>query len=118
MSADDERLQIEFNYELLDDSYTIFDKKSHKGHYNNLFFLDNILPDNNKDYKSIKWNEMNLYDETTDRLIPEAEPYDESSTLMKYNHPLMICDKEKRDKIDTFSNYYPANTVGRFSNRQ
>ena len=96
MSADDERLQIEFNYELLDDSYTIFDKKSHKGHYNNLFFLDNILPDNNKDYKSIKWNEMNLYDETTDRLIPEAEPYDESSTLMKYNHPLMICVKEKR----------------------
>ena len=66
VSAEDETFEIEFNYELLDDSYTVFNK-SMKGEENNLFFLDNILPDTTE-YKSYDWFNMNLYDDTTDRL--------------------------------------------------
>ena len=93
VSADDEKLEIEFNYELLDDSYTIFNKSGGKS---SSFFLDNVLSPDATEYPSYDWHSMYLYDDTNEGLVPEAQPYHESSSLMKYNHPLMIMVKEER----------------------
>ena len=86
-------MEIEFNYELLDDSYTIFNKSGGKS---SSFFLDNVLSPDATEYPSYDWHSMYLYDDTNEGLVPEAQPYHESSSLMKYNHPLMIMVKEER----------------------
>ena len=98
VSTDDEKFRITFNFELLDDSYTIFNKntsKMNKGQMNNSFFfnLENLLHDN--DYKTYDWHQTDFYDDR-DHLLPETEPYTTSSTLRKLNHPLNIMVKEKR----------------------
>ena len=84
VSADDEKLEIEFNYELLDDSYTIFNKSGGKS---SSFFLDNVLSPDATEYPSYDWHSMYLYDDTNEGLVPEAQPYHESSSLMKYYTP-------------------------------
>ena len=40
-------------------------------------------------------NDVSLWDEN-DRLVPEAQKYSESTSVLKVNHPLMIMVKEKR----------------------
>ena len=40
-------------------------------------------------------NEASVWDES-DRLIPEAQLYSHSSSVLKINHPLMIMVKEQR----------------------
>ena len=48
VSTDDEKFEITFNFELLDDSYTIFNKSSKlRGQLNNSFFfnLENLIHD-------------------------------------------------------------------------
>ena len=39
--------------------------------------------------------EDTLWDEN-DKLVPEAQPYSESKSILKANHPLMIMVKEKK----------------------
>ena len=97
VSTDDEKFRITFNFELLDDSYTIFNKntKLNKEQMNNSFFfnLENLLHDN--EYKTYDWHQTDFYDDR-DHLLAETEPYTPSSTLRKLNHPLNIMVKEKR----------------------
>lgn len=107
MSADDPRFQITFNFELLDDSYTIF-KKS--GEMDKSFFLNIESLVNLKDnQKSLEWYKMDLYDDAN-HLTPEAEPYSSSSTLIKLNHPLMIMVKEER-VVGCFFPFFKNDTV-------
>ena len=40
-------------------------------------------------------NEISVWDES-DRLVPEAQLYSDSSSVLKINHPLMIMVKEQR----------------------
>ena len=40
-------------------------------------------------------NEASVWDES-DRLVPEAQLYSHSSSVLKINHPLMIMVKEQR----------------------
>ena len=99
VSTDDERFRITFNFELLDDSYTIFNKSNTAtnkgGQMNNSFFfnLESLLHD--REYKTQDWHHTDFYDDR-DHLLPETEPYTQSSTLRKLNHPLNIMVKEKR----------------------
>ena len=87
ISPEDVRFKIIFNYELLDDSYCI----GAGGQSNDSFFLhlDTILGE------KMAWSNMGLYDDNH-HLVPEAQPYTESSTARKLNHPLMIMVKEQR----------------------
>ncbi len=41
------------------------------------------------------WHNTNIF-EDNNKLIPEAEPYTGSSSVLKLNHPLMIMVKEQR----------------------
>ena len=40
-------------------------------------------------------NDISVWDEN-DQLVPEAQKYSESTSVLKVNHPLMIMVKEKR----------------------
>ena len=95
ISPDDENFQIILNYELLDDSYALFKSNT----TNSTFFtnLENMakIAGGNRKQETKDWCEAEIYDENY-RLIPEAEPYSPSTTVIQLNHPLMIMVKEER----------------------
>merc|ERR1719362_2353648 len=79
-STDDERFKMTFNYELLDDTYTIFTKSNDSLDNTFMMNLENLI--NGNKGQGADWSNMKLYDDNS-RLVPEAEPYTPSSTLRK-----------------------------------
>lgn len=93
ISSEDERFKITFNYELLDDSYTLLKTSKHEQH-SFLLNLENFISTDDG-VNAGDWSQSQLYDDN-DHLVDEAKPYTGSSTLRKLNHPLMIMAEEAR----------------------
>lgn len=45
--------------------------------------------------QQIPWTDKNIFNEH-DKLVPEAKTYDNSKTVLKLNHPLMIMVQQGR----------------------
>eukprot|EP00094_Tigriopus_californicus_P006606 TCALIF_06362-PA protein Name:"Similar to trpa-1 Transient receptor potential cation channel subfamily A member 1 homolog (Caenorhabditis elegans)" AED:0.12 eAED:0.12 QI:8/0.6/0.31/0.93/1/1/16/267/1355 len=93
VSGDDPRFTITFNYELLDDAYGLLEDNEDD--------LVSFKLDNGElahQIRESEWINNEIWDENH-RLLPEAQPYSKSSTILKLNHPLMIMVKEKRTSL-------------------
>ena len=53
-------------------------------------------------------NDLSVWDEN-DRLVPEAQGYSDSTSILKVNHPLMIMVKEKR--VVSINQLFPKNKL-------
>lgn len=94
VSSDDPRFSITCNYELLDDTYCLFEDDDDKS----VVRISMEGDDGGEEYDSqgqVDWAESEIWDDAH-HLVPEAQPYCNSATVMKLNHPLMIMVKEQR----------------------
>eukprot|EP00095_Tigriopus_kingsejongensis_P005747 maker-scaffold28_size608977-snap-gene-2.12 protein:Tk05747 transcript:maker-scaffold28_size608977-snap-gene-2.12-mRNA-1 annotation:"transient receptor potential cation channel subfamily a member 1-like protein" len=97
VSGDDPTFSITFNYELLDDDYCILDEDDPKGDDVSLSLKMDMDHLANHKHES-EWISTDIWDDNH-KLLPEAQPYSKSSTILKMNHPLMIMVKEQRTSL-------------------
>ncbi len=103
VSPDDPNFSITFNYELLEDSYVLFNEDSLSDSMS-LSSLSTVSSSetnasgfNGDGVSGVRpWFGSEIWDENSHQLNPEAQPYSTSATILKMNHPLMIMVKEQR----------------------
>ena len=94
VSGDDPQFRITFNYELLDDTYTLC--SSDESSLNSVISSSGSDQDKGTNpFNVSRWADGSIWDENN-HLLPDSEAYADSSSILKVNHPLMIMVKEQR----------------------